>query len=46
MTFIGAYEYSFDPSRTIHQLTINGADAMIRTVNQLPNILNKVNTEV
>lgn len=46
MTFIGAYEYSFDPSRTIHQLTINGADAMIRTVNQLPNMLNKVNTEV
>lgn len=45
MTFFGAYEYSFDPLKTIHQLTISGADALIRNVNELPNMLNKVVTE-
>jgi phosphoglycolate phosphatase-like HAD superfamily hydrolase len=44
MTFIGTYKYSFDPARTIHLLATNGARAMIRTVNQLPNMLNKVDT--
>jgi phosphoglycolate phosphatase-like HAD superfamily hydrolase len=44
MTFIGTYKYSFDPARTIHLLVNNGARAMIRTVNQLPNMLNKVDT--
>jgi phosphoglycolate phosphatase-like HAD superfamily hydrolase len=45
-TFIGAYDYSLDPSKTIHQLTMNGADAIIKSVNQLPNMLNNANTEV
>jgi len=44
MTFIGTYKYSFDPARTIHLLVTNGARAMITTVNQLPNMLNKVDT--
>ncbi len=46
MTFIGAYEYSLDQSKTVHHLTMNGADALIKSVNQLPNILNNANTEV
>ena len=46
MTFIGAYAYGFDPMSNIHQLMNNGADAIIKTVNQLPNMLNKVITEV
>ncbi len=44
MTFIGAYEYSLDPLKTVHHLIMNGADALIKSVNQLPNILNNTNT--
>ncbi|HZC21075.1 MAG TPA: HAD-IA family hydrolase [Nitrososphaeraceae archaeon] len=41
ITFFGIYGCSTKPADTIKLFKENGADAIIETVNQLPNILNK-----
>ena len=42
ITFFGIYGCSTKPADTIRQFKENGADAIIESVNQLPNVLNKV----
>jgi phosphoglycolate phosphatase-like HAD superfamily hydrolase len=40
--FIGVYGSSSKPRETINALKLNGAELVLRSVNKLPNILNKV----
>lgn len=42
IAFVGIYGFSPQPARTIRQFKKQGADAIERTVDQLPKLLNKV----
>ena len=46
IAFFGIYGYTAQPRQTMHQLRKNGAAGIIRSINLLPNILNKVLTDV
>jgi phosphoglycolate phosphatase-like HAD superfamily hydrolase len=46
ITFFGIYGCSTKPADTIRLFKENGADAIIETVNQLPNILNKASIKL
>ena len=46
ITFFGIYGCSTEPADTIRLFKENGADAIIETVNQLPNILNKASIKL
>ncbi|MDQ3884895.1 MAG: hypothetical protein M3239_05575, partial [Thermoproteota archaeon] len=43
IAFVGVYGNSPEPEKTIYKLKQESVKAIIRTVNQLPNIINKVN---
>jgi phosphoglycolate phosphatase-like HAD superfamily hydrolase len=42
ITFVGIYGNSSEPHETIDKFKQEGVEAIIRSVNQLPNIINKV----
>jgi HAD superfamily phosphatase len=44
IAFVGVYGISSEPDKTIDKFKQEGVEAIIRSVNQLPNIINKVRT--
>jgi phosphoglycolate phosphatase-like HAD superfamily hydrolase len=45
IVFVGIYGNSPEPDKTIHKFKQENVKAIIKSVNQLPNIINKVNKE-
>jgi hypothetical protein len=43
IAFVGVYGNSPEPEKTIYKFKQESVKAIIKTVNQLPNIINKVN---
>jgi phosphoglycolate phosphatase-like HAD superfamily hydrolase len=42
IAFVGVYGNSPDPSKTVAQFKREGVEAIVKSVNQLPNTINKV----